>query len=302
MNFARSPLMFLALLVGIILIGAAFTVPFTVSQNQQAIILSFGEPIRVIDRAGLDFKKPWQSIIIYDRRVLDFELPPEKLLAADQKQMIVDTYTRFRIVNPLQFYQTVGTEEVARTRLGAIITDRLRRFIANFELIAVISDKRASIMKQIRDDVSVEAKNFGIDVIDVRIRRADLPDDNSKAIYARMIAERQREAAQFRAQGAQQAQEIRANADRQRIEILADAQKQAQILKGQGDADSIRISAEAFGRDKDFFAFYRSLLAYGSALANSGTTLVLSPDSEFFRFFEALPRLSDGNAGAAAPR
>ncbi|MGO8918215.1 MAG: protease modulator HflC [Stellaceae bacterium] len=276
------------------------TVPFIVTQTEQAIVVQFGEPIRVVEQPGLQFKTPWQSLIVYDRRVLDFELPSEKLLAADQKQMVVDTYTRFRIVNPLQFYQTVGTEEVARTRLGAVITDRLRRFVANFELIAVISDKRSSIMRQIRDDVNTEAKGFGIDVIDVRIRRADLPDDNSKAIYARMIAERQREAAQFRAQGAQQAQEIRANADRQRVEIIADSQKQSQILSGEGDADSIRIYAEAFGVDKDFFSFYRSLQAYKDALAGSGTTLVLSPDSEFFRYFEALPRGTTG-AGAAPP-
>jgi len=276
------------------------TVPFIVTQTEQAIVVQFGEPIRVVEHPGLQFKTPWQSLIVYDRRVLDFELPSEKLLAADQKQMVVDTYTRFRIVNPLQFYQTVGTEEVARTRLGAVITDRLRRFVANFELIAVISDKRSSIMRQIRDDVNTEAKAFGIDVIDVRIRRADLPDDNSKAIYARMIAERQREAAQFRAQGAQQAQEIRANADRQRVEIIADAQKQSQILSGEGDADSIRIYADAFGVDKDFFAFYRSLQAYKDALSGSGTTLVLSPDSEFFRYFEALPRGAAG-AGGAAP-
>jgi membrane protease subunit HflC len=300
MNAMRSPLTLAAVVVvAILVVLALFTIPFTVGQNQQAILLSFGEPIRVVDRAGLDFKKPWQSLIVYDRRVLDFELPPEKLLAADQKQMVVDTYTRFRIVNPLQFYQTVGTEDVARTRLGAIITDRLRRYIANFDLIAVISDKRASIMRQIRDDVAVEAKNFGIAVIDVRIRRADLPEDNSKAIYARMVAERQREAAQFRAQGAQQAQEIRANADRQVIEIRADAEKQAQILRGQGDADSIRVSAQAFGQDKDFYSFYRSLQAYRDALSGSGTTLMLSPDSEFFRFFEALPH-GTGDGGRAA--
>ncbi len=284
----------------IVLAIALFTVPFIVTQTEQAIVVQFGEPIRVVEHPGLQFKLPWQSLIVYDRRVLDFELPSEKLLAADQKQMVVDTYTRFRIVNPLQFYQTVGTEEVARTRLGAVITDRLRRFVANFELIAVISDKRSSIMRQIRDDVNTEAKAFGIDVIDVRIRRADLPDDNSKAIYARMIAERQREAAQFRAQGAQQGQEIRANADRQRVEIIADAQKQSQILSGEGDADSIRIYAEAFGVDKDFFSFYRSLQAYKDALSGSGTTLVLSPDSEFFRYFEALPRSAPG-AGGAAP-
>lgn len=274
----------------IILVLVLWNTAFTVNQREQAIVLSFGEPIRVVDRPGLDFKKPWQNLIVYDRRVLDFELPSEKLLAADRKQMVVDTYTRFRIANPLQFYQTVGTEEVARTRLAAVITDRLRRYIASFELIAVISDKRSSIMRQIRDDVNTEAKNFGIDVIDVRIRRADLPDDNSKAIYARMVAERQREAAQFRAQGAQQAQQIRANADRQRIEILADAEKQAQMKRGEGDAASIRTYAEAFGQDKDFFAFYRSLQAYREALSGQDTTFVLSPDSEFFRFFGAAPK------------
>ncbi|HEX7970520.1 MAG TPA: protease modulator HflC [Stellaceae bacterium] len=286
----RAAILFAALGVGVIVIIGLLTVPFTVNQREQAIVLSFGEPIRVVDRPGLDFKKPWQSLIIYDRRVLDFELPPEKLLAADRKQMVVDTYTRFRIANPLQFYQTVGTEEVARTRLSAVITDRLRRYIASFELIAVISDKRSSIMRQIRDDVNTEARNFGIDVIDVRIRRADLPDDNSKAIYARMVAERQREAAQFRAQGAQQAQAIRADADRQVIEIRAGAEKQAQMLRGQGDADSIRIYADAFGQDKDFFAFYRSLQAYRDALSGQDTTFVLSPDSEFFRFFGAAPK------------
>ena len=294
-GMSRGVLIFTVLVVAIVVIVGASTVLFTVNQNQQAIVLSFGEPIRVSEHAGLDFKKPWQSVVYYDRRVLDFELPPEKILAADQKQMIVDTYTRYRIVNPLQFYQAVGTEDVARARLGSIINDRLRRYVANFELIAVISDKRASIMQQIRADADREAKGFGIDVIDVRIRRADLPEDNSKAIYDRMKAEREREAKQFRAEGAQQAQEIRANADRQRIEILAEAQKQAQILRGQGDADSIRIYAQAFGQDKDFFAFYRSLDAYQNALTGQNTTFVLAPDSEFFRFFDGLPK-----SGAAA--
>ncbi len=295
---ASRGLVFAAAL-GIVVLILLFTCFFTVHQTDQAIVVAFGEPIRVVEEPGLHFKKPWQDTIVYPRIVLDFELPAEKLFAADQKQMVVDTYARFRIHNPLQFYQTLGTEEVARTRLGAVITDRLRRYIANFDLISVISDKRASIMRQIRDDVAVEAKSFGIDVIDVRIRRADLPEDNSKAIYQRMIAERQREAAQFRAQGAQQGQQIRANADRQRIEIVADAQKQAQILRGQGDADSINIYADAFSQDKEFFAFYRSLEAYRTALSGQGTTLVLSPDSEFFRFLEKLPPLETERAPAS---
>jgi modulator of FtsH protease HflC len=275
------------------------TVPFIVDQTQQAIVLQFGDPIRVVEQPGLNASLPWQSIVRYDKRVLDFELPAEKVLAADRKQMIVDTYARFQIANPLQFYKTVGTEEIGRTRLASIISDRLRRYVANFDLIAVVSDKRSSIMRQIRDDVNNEAKAFGIDVIDVRIRRADLPEDNSKAIYARMVAERQREAAQFRAEGAQQAQEIRANADRQRIEILAEAQKQAQILRGQGDGDSVRIYAEAFGTDKDFFAFYRSLQAYREALSGQDTTFILSPDSEFFRYFGGAGKALGGTSPSA---
>lgn len=302
-TFSRTTVLFAALVVGILIIGAAFTVPFTVSQNEQALVLSFGEPIRPIEQAGLQFKKPWQSVIIYDKRILDFEPPAEEVIAADQKRMVVDAYVRFRISNPLQFYQTAGSEQIARTRLGSIMSDSLRRVIGNVELAAVVSDKRAGIMRQIRDEVNGQAKGFGIDVIDVRIRRADLPDENSKAIYARMSSEREREAKQFRAEGERQAQQIRADADRQRTEILADAQKQSQILRGQGDADNIRISAGAFSQDKDFFMFYRSLQAYRDALSGAGTTLVLSPDSEFFRFFEALPRgVSGGASGAAAPQ
>lgn len=289
----------------VVVLFLAFSMLYTVDQTQQALVLQFGKPIRVVEQPGLHVKLPYQNVVEYDRRVLDFEPPAEEVIAADQKRLVVDAYARFRIADPLQFFQTVGTEAVARTRLSSIITGSLRRVIGNVELAAVVSAKRADIMRQIRDEVNAQAKGFGIDVIDVRVRRADLPDENSQAVYDRMKSERQREAAQFRAEGAQQAQEIRANADRQRIEILADAQKQAQILRGQGDAENIGISAAAYGKDKDFFSFYRSLQAYREGLSGQGTTLVLSPQGEFFKFLEAGPHAGTaaGEGGpAAAPR
>jgi modulator of FtsH protease HflC len=275
----------------VVLIIVGYNTFFTVDQAGQAIVLRLGKPIRVIDEPGLRIKVPFvDNVVDFDRRVLDFDPPQEEVIAADTKRLVVDAYARFRIANALQFFQRVRTEATARAQLGAMISGSLRRVIGNVDLTAVVSDKRADIMKQIRDEVNAQAKDLGIDVIDVRIRRADLPEGNSQAIYDRMKSERQREAKQFRAQGAQQAQGIRANADRQRIEIIAEAQKQSQILRGQGDADSIRISADAFGKDKDFFTFYRSLEAYRNALSSQDTTFVLSPDSEFFRYFGSAPR------------
>jgi membrane protease subunit HflC len=299
MNDLRRRLaIFAGLVVIIVVLVVLFTVPFIVDQTEQALVLSFGQPVRLVERPGLGFKEPWQSTIYYDKRLLDYEPPAEEVIAADQKRLVVDAYCRFKIVNPLLFYQTMGSELVARTRLNSIISDSLRRVIGGVELQAVVSSKRAAIMLQIRDEVNTQAKGFGIDVVDVRIRRADLPEENSKAIYERMIAERQREAAQFRAQGAQQAQEIRAEADKQRIEIIATAQKQSQILRGDGDADSIRIYAQAFEQDPAFFAFYRSLDAYREALGGSNTTFVLSPQSEFFRYFNAQPAAPAASAAA----
>jgi modulator of FtsH protease HflC len=294
----RRFFLFFGAIVVVVAIVLLFTVPFIVDQNEQALVLSFGQPERLVEHPGLGFKQPWQSTIYYDKRLLDYEPPAEEVIAADQKRLVVDAYARFKIVNPLLFYQTMGSELVARTRLNSIISDSLRRVIGGVELQAVVSSKRTAIMRQIRDEVNGQAKGFGIDVVDVRIRRADLPQENSKAIYERMIAERQREAAQFRAQGAQQAQEIRAEADKQRIEIIATAQKQSQILRGDGDADSIRIYAQAFEQDPAFFAFYRSLEAYRDALQGSNTTFVLSPQSEFFRYFNsAAPAPAPPTAG-----
>ena len=281
--------------VAVVVVFLLYTIFFTVQQTEIALVLQFGKPVRVIDHPGLQFKPPWQNVVGYDRRILDFEPPAEEVIASDQKRLIVDTYARFKIINPLLFYQSVGTELAADQRLSSIISASLRRIVGNVELQAVISTQRANIMKEIREDVNNETKGFGIDVVDVRLRRADLPQENEDAIYARMKTERQREAAQYRAQGAQQAQQIRADADRQRIEITADAQRQAQILRGEGDAQSITIYADAYNKDPAFFSFYRSLQAYRDSLSGPGTTFVVSPDSEFFKYFES------GPGGVATP-
>ena len=286
----------------VVAIFLAFSTLFTVDQAEQALVLQFGKPIRLIEHPGLQVKLPYQNVVKYDRRLLLFEPPVEEVIAADQKRLVVDAYARFRISDPLQFYQTVGTEDVVRARLGSIISGSLRRVIGNVALQAVVSSKRADIMRQIRDEVNAQAKSFGIDVVDVRIRHADLPQENSQAVYDRMKSERQREAAQFRADGARQAQAIRADADRQRVVILADAQRQSQVLRGQGDADSIRIYADAFDKDKDFFAFYRSLQAYRDGLAGSNTTLVLSPNSEFFKYLEHGPPSNVNGGGNGATK
>ncbi len=285
--------------VAVVALVLIYTTFFTVDQTQEALVLQFGNPLRVIEMPGLHVKTPFiQDVVYYDRRILDLEQPQEEVIAADQKRLVVDTYARWQIVNPLQFFQTVGTEEVANARLSALISASLRRIIGTVELQAVVAQKRAQIMEEVRNEVAIQAKPFGIDVVDVRIRRADLPEENSQAVYARMKSERQREAASYRADGKRQATAIRADADRQRIQILADAQKQSQILRGEGDADAIKIYADAYDRDKSFFAFYRSLQAYKDALGGANTSFVLSPQSDFFRYLEAGPQ---GLAGPAKP-
>ena len=284
--------------VVIVLGFVLLTMPFIVTQTEQAIVLQFGNPVRVVAEPGLYVKLPWQSTIDYDKRVLDFDLAAARVTAADQKPMIVDAYSRFRIANPLLFYQTVGTEQAARTRLTPIMSGIVRNIISTVPLADVVSGQREATMRRIREAVNDQTKGFGLAITDVRLRRADLPEANSQAIYARMKSDREREAAQYRADGDRAAAVIRADADRQRTEILAEAQKQAQILRGAGDADSIKIYADAFGKDKDFFSFYRSLEAYKNALAGQDTTFVLSPDDPFFRYLEAPPK-APGAAPAA---
>ncbi len=267
---------------------------FIVDQTEQALVLQFGQPLRVLRDPGLQVKKPFiQNVIFYDKRLLDFEPPPEEVIASDQKRLIVDTYARYRITNPLLFYQTVASEVTARARLGALVSGSLRQVIGNVTLSALLSPERAKIMRQIRDAVAGQAKPFGIEVVDVRIRRADLPPQNSEAIFARMRSERQQQAALYRGEGAQAAKTVRANADRERTVILADAQRDAQKVRGDGDAKAIEIYANAYDQDKDFFVFYRSLQAYRDALTGNNTSFVLNPNSSFFRFF--------GNPAGTAP-
>ncbi len=260
---------------------------FIVDQTEQALVLQFGQPRRVIRDPGLNFKKPFiENVLYYDKRLLDFEPPPEEVIASDQKRLVVDTYTRYRVIDPLLFYQTVNSEEGVRGRLQALVSGSLRRVIGNVPLSALLSQQRAGIMHQIRDEVRTEAKPFGIQVVDVRIRRADLPPENSQAIYARMQSERQQQAAEYRGEGAEAAAGVRAKAERERTVILANAQRQAQETRGKGDAEATAIYAKAFGQDKAFFAFYRSMNAYREALGGNHTSFVLSPDSAFFHFFE----------------
>jgi len=271
---------------------------FIVDQTEQALVLQFGQPRRVIRDPGLWVKRPFlEDVRRYDNRLLDFEPPPEEVIVSDQKRLVVDTYTRYRITDPLLFFQTVNSEAAVRARLSAMVNGSLRRVLGNVTLSALLSHQRSAIMTQIRDEVSDQGKGFGIDVIDVRIRRADLPEENNQAIYARMVSERQQQAAQYRGEGAEAAQTVRANADRERTVILAEAQRDAQRVRGDGDAESIRLYADAFGQDKEFFAFYRSMQAYRDALNGRTTSFVLSPDSGFFRFFEN----SGGTAGNATP-
>jgi len=272
----------------------AMSALFIVDQTQEALVLQFGQPRRVIRDPGLWVKRPFlEDVILYDNRLLDFEPPPEEVIASDQKRLIVDTYARYRITNPLLFYQTVASELTARARLGALVSGSLRQVIGNVTLSALLSPQRATIMRQIRDAVAGQAKPFGIEVVDVRIRRADLPPQNSEAIFARMRSERQQQAALYRGEGAQAAKTVRANADRERTVILADAQRDAQKVRGDGDAKAIEIYANAYDQDKDFFVFYRSLQAYRDALTGNNTSFVLNPNSSFFRFF--------GNPAGAAP-
>jgi membrane protease subunit HflC len=261
---------------------------FIVNQTEQALVLQFGQPRRVIRTPGLQFKQPFiQNVILYGKRLLDFEPPPEEVIASDQKRLVVDTYARYRITDPLLFYQTVATEAAVRARLQALVSGSLRQVIGNVTLSALLSPERAKIMRQIRDEVARQAQPFGIDIVDVRIRRTDLPPQNSEAIYARMRSERQQQAAQYRGEGSEAAQTVRANADRERTVILADAQRAGQKLRGDGDGQAIDIYARAYDQDKDFFAFYRSLQAYRDALSSNTTSFVLNPNSSFFRYFES---------------
>jgi modulator of FtsH protease HflC len=259
---------------------------FIVQEINQAIVLQFGDPKKIITKAGLNFKLPFiQNVVYLDKRVLNLDNPPEEVIASDQKRLIIDAITRFQITDPLKFYISVGNERVARSRLSTIINSRIRGVLGTQELATLLSTDRTKQMAIIQNDVNEEAKSFGIRIIDVRIKRADLPPANSDAIYKRMQTERQREAKEFRAEGAEIAAKITSTADKDVTVLLANAKKQSEIMKGEGDGQRNKIFADAFGKDPQFFAFYRAMQAYETALIGGETSLVLSPDSAFFKFF-----------------
>ena len=259
---------------------------FVVKEINQAIVLQFGDPKRVIATPGLQVKIPFiQNVVFIDRRILSLDPAPEEVIASDQKRLIVDAYARFKIVDPLKFYISVGDERVARSRLATIINSRLRSVLGTQNLATLLSEDRAKQMAIIQEDVNTEAEKFGIEIIDVRIKRADLPQANSEAIYKRMQTEREREAKEFRARGAEMAVTITSTADKEVTVLLANAKKQSEIMKGEGDGQRNKIFADAFGKDPEFFAFYRAMQAYETALIGGDTSLILSPDSDFFKFF-----------------
>jgi len=288
-------------IIGVVLVVAlgilASASIFTVHQTQQALVLQFGDPRRVITEPGLNFKVPFvQNVISIDKRILDLDSPAEELIASDQKRLVVDAFTRYRIVDPLQFYKALRDERRARSRLAAIVSSSMRSVLGEEEFQAVVRDKRDDLMTRIRDLVNEQARDFGIEIVDVRIRRADLPEANSQAIYRRMQTEREQEAAEFRARGQEVSRAIRAQADKQVTVLLAEATRDSEIIRGQGDGCRNRVFAKVFGQDPDFFAFYRSMQAYERALEDEGTTMVLSPDSAFFQF------LRDPNSALANSR
>ena len=269
------------------IIGATiFFSVFIVKEVNQAIVLQFGDPKRIISNPGLNFKIPFiQNVVYLDKRILNLDAPPEEVIASDQKRLIVDAFARFKIVDPLKFYISVGDERVARSRLATIINSRIRNVLGQEELQTLLSVDRIKQMELIKEGVNAEAQNFGINIVDVRIKRADLPQANSEAIFRRMQTEREREAKEFRAKGAEMAVTITSTADKEVTVLLADAEKKSEIMKGEGDGERNKIFAEAFGRDPEFFAFYRAMQAYETALIGGETSLILSPESEFFKFF-----------------
>ena len=297
----RSPvagIVTLVLLFFVVIVG--YSSIFTVSQTEQALVVRLGRPVDVVSEPGLNFKAPFiDTVISIDKRILDLENPSQEVIASDQKRLVVDAFARYRIKNPLRFYQSIGSIQAANIQLTTLLNASLRRVLGEVTFINVVRDERENLMTRIRDQLDREADQYGIQVVDVRIRRADLPEQNSLAVYKRMQTEREREAQEFRAQGGQKAQEIRSKADREATVIIADANSTAEQTRGVGDAERNRLFAEAYGKDPEFFAFYRSMAAYETGLRSNDTRFLLRPESEFFRFF-ANP--SGHPPAAAAPK
>ena len=282
--FNRYKYYFLAVLAVIVFVGLNSL--YVVAQPEQAIVLQFGEPIRLVKEPGLKVKMPFiQNVVIYDTRLLNLDPPAQEVVLNDKKRLDVDSFTRYKIVDPLKFYKTVRTEEIARGKLAEIVNSSVRKILGRITLQELLSQQRTQIMTDISKAVKKDAEQIGVSVADVRIRRADLPLQVLQAINARMKTERERDAKEFRAKGQQQAQQIRAKAEKERTIIIAEAEKQAQITRGQGDEQAIQIWNDAANLDPNFYAFYRSLEAYKNSLADGNASLVLAPDSEFFKYF-----------------
>jgi modulator of FtsH protease HflC len=300
----RSPVTGIVTLVLLFLIAiVAYSSVFTVQQTEQALVVRLGRPVDVVSQPGLNFKAPFiDTVISIDKRILDLENPSQEVIASDQKRLVVDAFARYRIKDALRFYQSVGSIQAANLQLTTLLNAALRRVLGEVTFITVVRDEREGLMAKIRSQLDREAEGYGIQVVDVRIRRADLPEANSQAVYQRMQTERQREAAEFRAQGGQKAQEIRSKADREATVIVADANSTAEQVRGTGDAERNRLFAEAYGKDPDFFAFYRSMSAYEQGLRANDTRFLLRPDSDFFRFFGSASGKPGGPAAAAAAK
>lgn len=287
-----------AVVLAVIAAIVGYSSLFTVHQNQQALVLRFGEPIRVVKDPGLQYKVPFVDGIVYiDKRILDVENPAQEVIASDQKRLVVDAFARYKVADPLRFYQTLGSVERANSQITTLLNSALRRVLGEATFVQTVRDEREILMGRIRDQVNFEGKNFGISVVDVRIRRADLPDANSQAVFQRMQTQIQREAAEIRAGGNQLAQTIRAKADREVTVTIADATSTGEQVRGDGDALRNNIFSEAYNKDRDFFAFYRSMQAYEEGLKSSDTRLLLAPDSDFFRYFT-----DPLGKGSAAPK
>lgn len=278
---------FAKILLGLgVLVVVVYQSLFIVQQTEQALVTQFGEPVRVVKDPGLAFKIPLiQSVTLLDKRILELDAMPEEVIASDRRRIVVDAFARYRIEDPLRYFQSLRTDALAQQRLSSILSSSLRGELGKRPFAALLTADRQSLMTSIRDQMRVQAKALGIEIVDVRIRRADLPKENLDSVFGRMQTERQREAAGYRASGDEEAQRIKSAADKEVTIIKANATRQSDILRGEGEAERNRVLAEAYGRDPEFFEFYRSLIAYEQAMGSNNTTLVISPDSPFFKYF-----------------
>ncbi len=298
----KSGLMTVLGVLVVVLAVIAYSALYIVNPREQVLVLQFGQVSDVVDTPGLHVKWPFiNNLVVIDKRILDLDMPPQEVIASDKKRLVVDAFARYKITNPVRFYSTVASIQGANLRLSTFLQSSLRAVLAKATFTAVVRDERSQLMDQIKTDVDRSAEAIGIEVVDVKIRRADLPDENSQAIFDRMKTEREREATEIRARGEEQARRTRARADRDATVLVAEAKRDAEIIRGDGDAERNRIFAEAFENDAEFFAFYRSMQAYEASMKAGSTNMVISPDSSFFRYFENPLGEPRGSAVTATP-